>query len=63
MVPEDAVKLCEGVRTELSKAIVGQTNVVQELMISLFAQGHCLLIGVPGLAKPYWSNLLLKLSA
>ncbi|MCA9248005.1 MAG: ATP-binding protein, partial [Planctomycetales bacterium] len=36
---------------ELSKAIVGQTQVIEELLIALFAGGHCLLVGVPGLAK------------
>ncbi len=36
---------------ELQKAIVGQHDVVEELLIALFARGHCLLIGVPGLAK------------
>ena len=36
---------------ELSKVIVGQTDVVEQLLIALFARGHCLLVGVPGLAK------------
>ncbi len=36
---------------ELSKMIVGQSRVVEELLIALFARGHCLLVGVPGLAK------------
>lgn len=36
---------------EIRKVIVGQDQVVQNLLISLFARGHCLLIGVPGLAK------------
>jgi len=36
---------------ELSKAIVGQKEAVEELLISLFAGGHCLLTGAPGLAK------------
>ena len=37
--------------SEIRKAVVGQDRVVKELMIALFAQGHCLLMGVPGLAK------------
>ena len=37
--------------SELSKVIIGQKSVVQELLISLFAGGHCLLTGAPGLAK------------
>lgn len=36
---------------ELSKVIIGQKEVVSELLISLFAGGHCLLTGAPGLAK------------
>jgi MoxR-like ATPase len=36
---------------ELGKAIVGQHQVIEELLIALFARGHCLLVGVPGLAK------------
>src|SRR4051812_28161107 len=36
---------------ELGKAIVGQQKVIEELLIAIFARGHCLLVGVPGLAK------------
>jgi MoxR-like ATPase len=36
---------------ELNKAIVGQQRVLEELLIAIFARGHCLLTGVPGLAK------------
>ncbi|MCL2743942.1 MAG: MoxR family ATPase [Planctomycetaceae bacterium] len=36
---------------QLSQVIVGQTEVIDELLISVFSQGHCLLEGVPGLAK------------
>ncbi len=36
---------------ELSKVIVGQERVIEELLIAIFARGHCLLVGVPGLAK------------
>ncbi|MFZ4733884.1 MAG: AAA family ATPase [Pirellulales bacterium] len=36
---------------QLSRVIVGQHQVVEELLISLFSRGHCLLEGVPGLAK------------
>jgi MoxR-like ATPase len=39
------------IRKELSKAIVGQERVLEELLIAIFARGHCLLVGVPGLAK------------
>ncbi len=36
---------------EIRKVIVGQDKVVEEVLIALFAKGHCLLVGVPGLAK------------
>jgi MoxR-like ATPase len=36
---------------EVGKVIVGQEQVINELLISLLARGHCLLVGVPGLAK------------
>jgi MoxR-like ATPase len=39
------------VRKEIGKVIIGQNKIIEELIIALFAKGHCLLIGVPGLAK------------
>jgi MoxR-like ATPase len=36
---------------EIRKVIIGQDRVVEEVLIALFARGHCLLVGVPGLAK------------
>jgi MoxR-like ATPase len=44
---EARIKLSE----QLSQVIVGQDQVIEELLISLFSRGHCLLEGVPGLAK------------
>ncbi len=41
----------ERIITELKKQIIGQSDVVDQLLIALFSQGHCLLVGVPGLAK------------
>ena len=38
-------------RSELGKVVVGQHDVIEQLLIALFAGGHCLLVGVPGLAK------------
>jgi len=38
-------------RSELAKVIVGQDDVVEHLLIALLGRGHCLLVGVPGLAK------------
>ncbi|KAF0152606.1 MAG: ATPase [Ignavibacteria bacterium] len=44
------------VKNEIAKVIVGQDQVVNDLLVSLVAKGHCLLVGVPGLAK----TLLIK---
>src|SRR5688572_17125543 len=38
-------------RTEIGKVIIGQNNVVEKLLTCIFARGHALLMGVPGLAK------------
>lgn len=55
---EDHVKLIdelkkkyEELRQEISHKIVGQEEVINKILISIFSNGHCLLIGVPGLAK------------
>jgi len=45
------VQAGDALRKELSKIIVGQDAVVEELLIAILARGHCLLEGVPGLAK------------
>lgn len=37
--------------SEIKKVIVGQDRVIEEILIALFCRGHCLLVGVPGLAK------------
>jgi MoxR-like ATPase len=39
------------VRSELSKKIVGQDEAIGQLLVALFSKGHCLIVGVPGLAK------------
>jgi MoxR-like ATPase len=38
-------------KREVGKVIVGQEEIVEQLLVALFARGHCLLVGVPGLAK------------
>lgn len=39
------------IRTEIGKVVVGQHEVVKSVLIAIFSNGHCLLVGVPGLAK------------
>ena len=51
---ETVEQLIEGyttIKAELGKAIVGQHDVIEEILIALFAGGHCLITGAPGLAK------------
>jgi MoxR-like ATPase len=45
---------------EIRKAIVGQDAVVRDVLISIFGNGHCLLVGVPGLAKTLLVNTIAK---
>jgi MoxR-like ATPase len=51
------------IRTEMHKVVVGQDAVLEEVMMAIFARGHCLLIGVPGLAKTLMVTTLSKLLA
>ncbi|MFA6288302.1 MAG: MoxR family ATPase [Opitutaceae bacterium] len=48
------------IRAELSKVIVGQDKVVEEIMIAIFTRSHALLVGVPGLAKTLLISTLAK---
>jgi len=41
----------EKIKNEIGKVIIGQHEVIEQLLISLLSSGHCLLVGVPGLAK------------
>jgi len=45
-------------KNEIHKVIVGQDDVVDQVLISIFSRGHCLLIGVPGLAKTLLVNTI-----
>jgi MoxR-like ATPase len=64
-VVEKDVRLLKGISdaygtvlTEIRKVIIGQDKIIEELLISLFSKGHCLIIGVPGLAKTLLINTL-----
>ena len=50
----------EGIRQELAKVIVGQDQVVEEILIAIFTRSHALLVGVPGLAKTLLISTLAK---
>ena len=51
---------CAAIRRELGRVIVGQDAVIEQLLVALLAGGHCLLIGVPGLAKTLMISSLAK---
>lgn len=63
-VPEEAAQFFsdsfQRIKNEIAKTVVGQTDVVDQLLISLFSRGHCVLIGVPGLAKTLLIQTLAK---
>ena len=57
-LPDDDVQLAKklvdtytSLADELGKVIVGQHEVVEEMLVAIFCNAHCLMVGVPGLAK------------
>ncbi len=44
--------------SEIGKVIVGQNETIRDVLISVFSKGHCLLVGVPGLAKTLLVNTI-----
>ncbi len=55
---ETFVKNHQQLKREIAKVIVGQEEVIDQILISIFAGGHALLIGVPGLAKTLMVNTI-----
>ncbi len=55
---EQFVKKYNALKSEVAKVIVGQDEVVSQILISIFSGGHSLLIGVPGLAKTLMVNTI-----
>lgn len=45
------VEICSRIKNQVAKIVVGQDDVIEQLIIAILARGHCLLEGVPGLAK------------
>jgi MoxR-like ATPase len=52
------VKKYKQLNTEIGKVIVGQEDAIKNVLISIFSKGHCLLVGVPGLAKTLLVNTI-----
>ena len=66
-IPSDDVQAAERLRSahaeilaQLRRVIVGQERVVEELLVALFSRGHCIITGVPGLAKTLMVSSLAK---
>lgn len=59
LIDELVVKY-KALKQEIGKVIVGQDSAVDNLLLSIFTGGHCLLVGVPGLAKTLMVNTLSK---
>lgn len=53
----------DSVRSEVGRVVIGQEAVIEELLISIFARGHCILVGVPGLAKTLLVSTLSRILA
>ena len=48
---QELLKAKKNVVNEIQKVIIGQDEVIEDLLVALFSKGHCLFVGVPGLAK------------
>ncbi|RLD15850.1 MAG: AAA family ATPase, partial [Caldiserica bacterium] len=57
---EELVKAREVLLKEIHRIIVGQDDVIEKLLIALFSRGHCLIVGVPGLAKTLLISTIAK---
>src|SRR5271156_2823571 len=60
--PEEAVaqlhQALERIKSEMGRVVIGQADVVNQILVALFARGHCLLVGTPGLAKTLMARTL-----
>src|SRR5690554_3435215 len=50
---EELARARDAILAQVRKRIFGQDELIEHLLIAIFARGHCLLMGVPGLAKTY----------
>ena len=55
---DDFLEKFKVLKKEISKKIIGQEEVIDQVLISIFAKGHALLVGVPGLAKTLMINTI-----
>lgn len=57
---DSLINKCNLLKKEIAKVIVGQKDIVNQILISILSSGHCLLVGVPGLAKTLLVNTIAK---
>ena len=57
---DELVKCYGQLKSEISKVVVGQDDVIEQVCISVLSRAHCLLVGVPGLAKTLLVNTIAK---
>lgn len=57
---DSLINKCNLFKKEIAKVIVGQKDIVNQILISILSSGHCLLVGVPGLAKTLLVNTIAK---
>ena len=57
---DSLINKCNLLKKEIAKVIVGQKDIVNQILISILSSGHCLLVGVPGLAKTLVVNTIAK---
>ena len=55
---ENLVKDYKNLKREIHQVIVGQDDIVDQVLMVIFSRGHCLLVGVPGLAKTLLVNTI-----
>ncbi|MCK5647313.1 MAG: AAA family ATPase, partial [Gammaproteobacteria bacterium] len=57
---EKITQICQTIKTEIANAMIGQTAVIEQVLIALIASGHVLIEGVPGLGKTLLVQALAK---
>lgn len=57
---DSLIAKCDELKKEIAKVVVGQENIINQVLVSMFSSGHCLLVGVPGLAKTLLVNTIAK---
>ena len=57
---DSLIAKCDELKKEIAKVVVGQENIINQVLVSMFSSGHCLLVGVPGLAKTLLVNTIAR---